>query len=298
MKSRERVFCALAVFAAMVIISLGLFETTVSGAGGDWGGQSLGGQFYPSGDNVYPAYGSNNSADGTSSNGSFWINLNPNTSSLQYANWWFRAEQWDTSHWTATCSLHGLLNSSEKWPQNQNWSQSLNKDGLAMSANLNFNCYEFPNDETIRNVQIQCLQLQLQLLTAPENQRDELNAQILALQGQLASMQQQDRKQTLAINGYFDISPTILTGSNFQYRETTDDYYSYPNGWDNPPVITKIPSWSAEYILYGRFSAPTLAEAQAMGAPYVQGVPEPSTLVLLVSLGIAGIALSIWRRRK
>jgi hypothetical protein len=97
------------------------------------------------------------------------------------------------------------------------------------------------------------------------------------------------------VSGNFWLSPAEITRSNMNYNE-------YPD-WAYCPIEDRWyesgdTRWSANVSFEGNFIGATLAEAQAMGAPFAQKVPEPSTLVLLVSLGIAGIALCIWRRRK
>jgi hypothetical protein len=50
----------------------------------------------------------------------------------------------------------------------------------------------------------------------------------------------------------------------------------------------------------GQFIAPTIEEARAMGAMFVQQqpVPEPSTFVLLVIGGFVGIAITAYRRKR
>ena len=126
---------AILMVACMAVFG-GLFVSTASAAGIPIGGQdgpSLGGSF-DQGSGNYPSLGSNSNTDGSTASGSFWLNLNPNTTSLAYANWSFYTNSQDTSMWTAQCDLHGFLNSSESWPQSQNWSQSLESGSASISA--------------------------------------------------------------------------------------------------------------------------------------------------------------------
>ena len=104
--------------------------------------------------------------------------------------------------------------------------------------------------------------------------------------------------QVLNLYGNFNISPSDLQSSSFNYEDTTDNLYSWPNGYDNEPVITQVPSWNAQFNMYGQFIAPTIEEARAMGAMFVQSVPEPSTFVLLVIGGFVGIAITAYRRKR
>jgi hypothetical protein len=283
---------------SVLCAAFGLFGGTTFGAGGLGGGNNnFGGSFFPFGSSVYPEFGSSSSSGDGSASGSFWMRLDPNVVSFEYANWSFHTYSWDTSRWTATCMLHGLRDSSESWPQNQSWSQSMDAKGLSLYASLNMSCYEWPSSQDIANLQTQLLQLQLQLLTAPEDKKAELTAQISSLQNYLAYLLDQPKRQTLSLDGCFSVAPAALDGSGFRYWETTDNYYSWPKGWDHDPVITLIPSWSAEYNAYGHFLAPTLAEAQAMGAPYAQHAPEPGTIVMIFS-GAAAVGLMWWRRKR
>ena len=98
------------------------------------------------------------------------------------------------------------------------------------------------------------------------------------------------------LNLGFAFQPSELLSSNFNYQEYLQDWYTYPNGYDQAPVIEKVHAWSGQYDLRGRFVAPTLAEAQAMGAPYAQDVPEPSTFVLM-AIGFA-TSLAVYLRRR
>jgi hypothetical protein len=277
----------------LVVLSVG----SAFGAGIPMGdSQNLGGSFYPSGFNGMPSFGSSSSDNGTQVYGSFWLNLDANTTSLSYANWNFYTNSSDTSLWTATCYLHGLRNSYTACPQNKSWSgSSTDENGVSLSANTNLNCYDMYADQ-INNLLTQIADLQSKLTNAKPEDISAIQLQLQLAQLQLSLIQAQD-KQVLGVSGNFNISPSILQGSNFNYSDTTDNSYSWPNGYDHDPVITLVPSWNAEFDLHGQFVAPTLAEAQAMGAPFAQSVPEPSTFVL-IAIAIVGISLAAYRRRK
>lgn len=90
-------------------------------------------------------------------------------------------------------------------------------------------------------------------------------------------------KPEVQLYGSINVSPSVLLSSNFSWYETQDAVYSYPNGWDNEPVITYYPAWQGVYQLSGRMQ--------------LQDTPEPST-GLLAAFGIVGIAFFIRRRSK
>ena len=223
---------------------------TAFGAGIPAGSGDLGGWFYPLGSNAMPSFGSSSSDNGTQVYGSFWLNLDANTTSLSYANWSFYTNPSDTSYWTATCYLHGLRDSYTACPQSKNWSQSYSgANGVNLYANTNLNCYELS----------------------------------------------ENGKQVLGLNGSFNILPSVLQSSNFNYSDTTDNSYSWPNGYDHDPVITQVPNWNAQFSMYGQFIAPTIEEARAMGLMFAQSVPEPSAIILLA---VGAITIVGWRLRR
>ena len=285
---------------AMTMAIIGFNAASASAAGGsELSGSNLGGSFYPSGFNGMPSFGSSYSENGMMTNGSFWLNLDASTTSLSSANWSFYTSSNDTSRWTATCYLHGLRNSSTALPQNNNWSQSYaNEGGISLSANTNLNGYSL-NGGQIDGVLAQIASLQSYLNANPTSE----NAQTISLQIELLQIQvgqlQASNKQVLGISGNFNVSPSVSTGSNFSYRDTTDNWYSWLNGYEQDPVITQIPSWTAEYYMYGQFVAPTMDEARAMGAQFAQpqSVPEPGTFVLL-AIGIVCAGFGIWRKKR
>lgn len=96
----------------------------------------------------------------------------------------------------------------------------------------------------------------------------------------------------LSLSGSFNIQAGLIDSSHFNFSEYEEQYWT---NWPDDYVM--IPAWRATYQLDGHFVATTLAEAQAMGAPYVQGVPEPSTLGLL-GTGLLAIAGWLWRRKR
>jgi len=106
----------------------------------------------------------------------------------------------------------------------------------------------------------------------------------------------QDMVKALSLYGYFSISPSDLLSSYFSYREEMENQYTYPDGYDNPPVITQVPVWNGQYDLHGRFVASTIEEARGLGAQFAQDVPEPSCIVMMLSSMLAGIA--VYLRRK
>lgn len=250
------------VFLAMLV--LWTFVPAAFGAGGGFPdpGNSLGGSIRINND---LSYGSNLTGRDDYYNGNFSMSLNPNKVSFDRADWSFYTNSWDTSWWNASCYIHGLRNSSENWPQNESWSQSLDQGALHVNEQLYFDCREY----------------------TPGGPGGLLGEGALAAGA--ASI------QSLTLSGNFSIEPSRQVHSNFRYWEGTDNRYDWPNGWDQPPVITQIPSWTAEFTMSGQFVAPILAEAQAMGAPFAKEVPEPGTWAMLLS-GAVGIALAVRRR--
>jgi len=92
----------------------------------------------------------------------------------------------------------------------------------------------------------------------------------------------------LSLSGNFNIQAGLIDSSYFNFSEYEDRY------WVGPDDYAMIPAWRATYQLNGHFVAATPELAQAMGAAYVQGVPEPSTLGLL-GTGLLAIAGWLWR---
>lgn len=136
MKKYERIFCMLAVVVTITIALLGPFGVTpwaqASPFVGD--GNWMNGNFGLQDAN----WSSSSSMDGNSVNGGFSINFDAQKFSIDDMNWSFYTNSWDTSWWNAVCYLHGKRNSSEPWPQNQSWSQSVMAEGVNINAYLSF----------------------------------------------------------------------------------------------------------------------------------------------------------------
>jgi hypothetical protein len=109
-----------------------------------------------------------------------------------------------------------------------------------------------------------------------------------------------DSEQTQPLYSWANASANIL---DFVVESANGHY----NEWSNigigvvvaaaGPVIDPVTYFNYNVTWYGDFVPGTLSN-DFVAPTMTSSVPEPSTLVLLVSLGIAGIALSIWRRRK
>lgn len=84
-------------------------------------------------------------------------------------------------------------------------------------------------------------------------------------------------KDAIYLNGSFNLRPAYLSNASFNYNE----YASY---WDDS---SKKTFWYASLQFAGQFIAPTLAEAQFMGAQFTQTVPEPATITMLVTFCFA-----------
>ena len=248
----------------VVLVVLCAFVGTTFGAGGYSDGNQLSGYFSPStGTPQWNSY--SYEADG-SVRGSFNILLDPALYSFESASWSFYTNWYDTSYWTARCYVRGLREVSEDCPQSQNWHQSVSEDGLDINAGLNFNCYEYPN----------------------------YGGGLGVASG--SSSSDDAKTQTMSVDGYFNINHSDLSGSDLMYMEGTEDRWVYPDGYENPPVITSTSTWTAQYTMYGRFIADTSEAAQAMGAAFAEPVPEPSTFVLMVIGFITSIAVYLRRR--
>jgi len=259
-------------------------------------GESLNGSFHPF-DDESPSFGSSSSENDDHAYGSFWLNLDANTASLSSANWSFYANSQDTSYWTATCYLYGLRNSYTESPQDKSWSQSYSGDnGINILGCTNLNCYDTHGDQ-INNLLGQIADLKKKLTNANPEDAPSIRLLLQLVQKQL-SLVEDNNKKVLAINGSFNILPSILEGSSFNYTDTIDDLYSWPNGYDHDPVITKKPSWKAQFNVYGRFITPTIEEARAMGLKFSQTVPEPSTFIMVLVAGFATICSIGWQKHK
>jgi len=258
----------LLVLVLFVLCGLGVVGTAFGAGGPVSDSNSLGGSFLlgipGSYNNKSPQWTSGCSEADDYVNGSFSIRLDPNVTSFGSAWWDFHTDYYDTSRWTATCSLNGFLDDSEEWPQQQDWNQSIGQENLSIHAYLNFYCTEYSTGGGLGVL-------------------SEAAGPI-------------DTTQAMGLYGNFSISPSELDGSYFSYNESMQNWYTYPDGYDQPPVIEQIPVWNARYTMNGRFVAPTLAEAQAMGAPYAS-VPEPSSIVMILGSLVAGFAVYLRRKR-
>lgn len=287
-------------FVLFVVFMIAFGQLALGAGGGEATGPSLGGSFYPSGYGGSPNYGSSLQDYGTNAGGSFWINLDGSKDSLTSANWQFNAPAGNSTNWTAECNLHGLLSTSSS-NYSKNWSSSYSTSaGVTISANTNVNSYD-QNGWQISNLQSQIATYQLQLLTDPNNATLKLEIQLDQLQVQLLKL---NDPQILSVSGNLNVNPSTTTGSNFRYWEGTDNVYTWPNGYNNPPVVTTVPSWSAEYDMYGVYSngSPVVINPPIGGlgasSPYpngVEAVPEPGTWAMLLAASLGGL-LMIRRR--
>lgn len=140
----SRLTAVLAVVAAMVMFGASVTPVLAAGGGFDFGaGNSLGGSFQLGNDTTSPYYASSVSYNSDLSSGSFWLRMDPNKFSFDNAYWSFYTNYYDSSHWTAIASFHGLRDSNETWPQNQSWFQEVNKGGVELNASLSFSCQEY-----------------------------------------------------------------------------------------------------------------------------------------------------------
>lgn len=99
------------------------------------------------------------------------------------------------------------------------------------------------------------------------------------------------KENTIYFGGGFNLSPALITEANFQYNE-----YEYLWDWLEPARTR----WEVEYRVEGQFLAASPEEARALGAQFVNSVPEPSTICLLGSFLLCSIFASIryWRRQR
>jgi len=243
------------VMVVVCAISCMFVASAAFGAGGSITGNQLSGYFTLDGASQYNSSCYESEDDYV--HGSFNLLLDGNSYSFEYANWSFYTNWYDTSSWTATCYMYGLREVLEEELGSQYWHQSVSQGGVDISASLQSNCYEPTYGDG------------LGVCSEPD-------------EGGV------DQDRFLGVNGSFNIKPADLQNSDFMYME------GYTQRWVDGGY-EKVPTWTAQYTMYGRFIAPTLAEAQAMGAPYA-AVPEPSSLAIM--LGGVLISLATYLRRR
>jgi hypothetical protein len=273
-----------------VLVLSGLFVAPSFGAGGS-DDTNLGGWFN---NNTFPRISSSADFNGTTAYANLWMDFDASTTTLSSATWNFYTSPSDTSFWTATCAMHGLRSGSTPFGQ-KSWNQSYADGKVSLNAWTNVNCYDMYAGQ-ISDLQSQIAALQKQWESTPGNTVDDLLLQIQALQLQLnvGELQAND-KQILHLGAGFSIAPSKDESFNLNYNNTIDNVYSWPNGYDHDPVVTQVPSWTAQLYMYGQFDAPTIGEARAMGAQFQQ-VPEPTSICMLLGFAIFG-GVIFWRKR-
>lgn len=236
---------------------------------------------------------SNSTVNNDTVTGIFSIRLDASQFSLSSASWNFYTDSWDTSQWTAVSYMYGYRDSSERWPQYQRWYQQVSPaNGPSITAHLGFDSYEYnPYASQIDSLTQQIVSLKKYLADNPgASDYQEVNLQVLLLEVQ-RDLLESHSTQTLSINGDISILPSSVSSSSFSYSEYEENSWRWSDEAGEWVPGESIPVWRADFNIHGHFLAPTLSEAQAMGAQFV---PEPATMSL-IGLGLAGI---IMRRRR
>lgn len=165
-------------------------------------------------------------------------------------------------------------------------------------ANWNFHVYSWDSSRWNASAYVHGYRNSNEAMPQHQNWSQSVQKGEVALNADLYFGTQSNTWEDGSVHDYMNIGGGLsLTGAHISsahltYTEGFDSWYSYPNGYDQPAVITEVPSWTLQYNMWGEFIAPTLAGAQAMGAPFV--TPEPCTLAFLV---IGGGLVAIRRKR-
>ncbi len=262
MKSDERVFCVLALFGAMAIVLLGLFgasEAFAAGIGWDDSYNSLGGSFSSPTTGVLST-GSSISNFEYNGSGSFWVRLDPSIASFGSAYWNFYPSYYGSDYWRATVDLSGRCDIAQTIPKNENWYQTADlENGSTVSAGLNFYASQY---EGLGSVGVGGLEL-----------------------------------VEATVGGSISINGGQVTGAYFKSWNGYESSYSWPNGWDQPPIITKIPMWYGRGEFYGSYLDSLNGGGIGLGSVTLAStsqsasVPEPSTVAELACFGFLVIAL-------
>lgn len=262
MKGLKRVFCALAVFTAMVILLLGVFGASEAF------GVSL-----------------SNSFDMGDISGGF------NTSS--YSNWGSPGTYAQLSayiggqHKINNC---GVSMYPQYWYTYDDTGHFISKiqHGYQVSAYISG---EITTPLTLADI-------------GSQNQNNHFSARGLSINESsgISVYKALDSEQTQPLCSWANASASILDfvvqSANGYYNEwSSDGGIGIGVVVAASPVIDPVTYFNYNVTWYGDFLPGTLSNG-FVAPTMTSSVPEPSTLVLLASFGIAGIVLSIWRRRK
>jgi hypothetical protein len=118
-----------------------------------------------------------------------------------------------------------------------------------------------------------------------------------------AQQYQWELSPEMSLGGTLSATDVAFNSTSLREWEGFDQYYSYPKGYNNPPVISQIPAWYAQYDVYGKFL--DMNSTMPVGSVYetagsssqMSPTPEPSTFALLGAGLVAGIGY-FWRRKR